>query len=87
MSESSYPSDKQDKFVLRLPDGMRDRIKSAAEAANRSMNAEIVARLEASFSEMSSVDADFVRAIVDRTIDNMLSEGFVLPAKRGGDSD
>lgn len=36
----------QDKFVVRLPDGMRDRIKAAAEANNRSMNAEIVATLE-----------------------------------------
>lgn len=36
----------QDKFVLRLPEGMRDRIKAAAEANNRSMNAEIVSVLE-----------------------------------------
>ena len=35
-----------DKFMLRLPDGMRDRIKAAAEANNRSMNAEIVETLE-----------------------------------------
>ncbi|SOC02169.1 Arc family DNA-binding protein [Rhodobacter maris] len=35
-----------DKFMLRLPDGMRDRIKAAADASNRSMNAEIVATLE-----------------------------------------
>lgn len=35
-----------DKFMLRLPDGMRDRIKTAADANNRSMNAEIVATLE-----------------------------------------
>lgn len=35
-----------DKFMLRLPDGMRDRIKAAAEANGRSMNAEIVATLE-----------------------------------------
>lgn len=35
-----------DQFVLRLPDGMRDRIKAAAERNNRSMNAEIVATLE-----------------------------------------
>lgn len=39
----------QDKFMLRLPDGMRDRIKDAAEKNNRSMNAEIVSRLENSF--------------------------------------
>ncbi|WP_083444871.1 Arc family DNA-binding protein [Pseudorhodobacter aquimaris] len=39
----------QDKFVLRLPDGMRDRIKAAADANSRSMNAEIVDRLDTSF--------------------------------------
>ncbi|RWR07701.1 Arc family DNA-binding protein [Paenirhodobacter populi] len=38
-----------DKFMLRLPDGMRDRIKTAAEGNNRSMNAEIVALLEREF--------------------------------------
>ncbi|MEM9050289.1 MAG: Arc family DNA-binding protein [Pseudomonadota bacterium] len=39
--------------MLRLPDGMRDRIKAAAAANGRSMNAEIVAQLDAAlkFSE------------------------------------
>ncbi len=35
----------QDKYVLRLPDGMRDQIKADALANDRSMNAEIIARL------------------------------------------
>ncbi len=35
-----------DKFMLRLPTGMRDRIKSVAESNGRSMNAEIVAALD-----------------------------------------
>ncbi len=35
-----------DQFPLRLPEGMRDRIKAAAEQSSRSMNAEIVKRLE-----------------------------------------
>lgn len=35
-----------DQFPLRLPDGMRDRIKQRAAANNRSMNAEIVSLLE-----------------------------------------
>lgn len=35
-----------DKFMLRLPDGMRDQIRVSAEANGRSMNAEIVATLE-----------------------------------------
>lgn len=44
-------SQTQDKFIARLPDGMRDRIAVAAEVAGRSMNAEIVHRLQRSFDE------------------------------------
>jgi plasmid stability protein len=44
---STIPTTREsDRFMLRLPDGMRDRIKAAAEANTRSMNAEIVYRLE-----------------------------------------
>lgn len=39
-----------DKFMLRFPQGMRDRIADVAKAAGRSMNAEIVARLESTFA-------------------------------------
>lgn len=46
---SKAPSRSQDQFIVRLPDGMRDRIKAAAEANRRSMNAEIVAALEDKF--------------------------------------
>jgi hypothetical protein len=44
--KKQYPSDKQDQFMLRLPDGLRDRIKTEAEKNKRSMNAEVVATLE-----------------------------------------
>lgn len=37
-----------DKFVIRLPDGLRDRIADQAEGNRRSMNSEIVLRLERS---------------------------------------
>lgn len=40
------PSRGSDQFVVRFPEGMRDNIKNAAEINGRSMNAEIVARLE-----------------------------------------
>lgn len=46
MTQNAENRTLNDKFMLRLPDGMRDRIKAAAEANNRSMNAEIVATLE-----------------------------------------
>lgn len=51
MSEKqTYASDAADKVLVRMPDGMRDRIKDAAKHNNRTMNAEIVARLQASFA-------------------------------------
>lgn len=35
-----------DQVKLRLPDGMRDELKEAAKANGRSMNAEIIAKLQ-----------------------------------------
>lgn len=49
MSQKPYPSQTQDRYIVRFPEGMRDQIAEAAKANNRSMNAEIVARLEATF--------------------------------------
>ncbi len=45
---SSYNSRTADKFVVRLPDGLRERINEAAEKNHRSMNGEIVARIDGS---------------------------------------
>ena len=41
----------QDKFLLRLPDGLRDRIKAKAESEDRSMNTEIIRALKKAFPE------------------------------------
>lgn len=49
------PSDAADKFMLRMPDGMRDRISEAAKKNNRSMNSEMIARLEQTLSFESGV--------------------------------
>jgi hypothetical protein len=49
------PSRTADQYVVRFPDGMRDRIAEVARANGRSMNAEIIARLEASFSPPPSL--------------------------------
>ena len=40
-------SQNQDKFIARLPDGMRDQLKKSAEQNSRSMNAELVEALKA----------------------------------------
>lgn len=51
--------------MVRLPDGMRGRITSSANANNRSMNAEIVARIEQSYKgvESSSVTQENVERL------------------------
>ncbi|MTD99266.1 Arc family DNA-binding protein [Paracoccus sp. YIM 132242] len=46
---SKPPAREQAQVNIRMPDDLRDRIKAAADANNRSMNAEIVAALEDKF--------------------------------------
>ena len=48
--------------MVRLPDGMRERIKGAAERNGRSMNAEMVQRLEQSF-EVDVPDSDLLISV------------------------
>lgn len=49
-SKSKYPSDNLDKFMLRLPEGMREKIKAHAEENGRSMNSEITHQLNKAYS-------------------------------------
>lgn len=53
--KNRYDSRTADKFVLRMPNGMRSRIEALASERHRSMNSEITIRLERSF-----VDTDLV---------------------------
>lgn len=50
------------KFVVRLPMSMRDRIAESAQLYRRSMNSEIVARLQESFSGLGSNNQDSEQA-------------------------
>lgn len=54
-----------DKYIVRFPEGMRDRIAEAAKNNNRSMNAEIVLRLEESLKTKASSDAATVQMFED----------------------
>lgn len=53
-----YNSRTADKFVVRLPDGLRERIADVARTHHRSMNSEIIARLARSLDEESTERAD-----------------------------
>lgn len=65
MDRNAYPSELKDRFILRLPEGMRDRIAEEAKAHSRSMNAEFVARLQASFDPAPSVDGAAAQELAD----------------------
>ena len=56
---SSAAARNADKFVVRLPPGMRQRVAEAARANHRSMNSEIVTRLERSLDGVPAPDAEF----------------------------
>lgn len=65
-------NDELDKFLLRMPDGLREKLKAVAEASSRSMNAEIVDRL--SFSLIAHPHAYLIRALIDLHEDLLSNE-------------
>jgi len=69
MEKKTYPSDTLGRYIVRFPEGMRERLKASAEGNNRTLNAEIVARLEASYK----ADWDSLRSSA-REID-LMAEG------------
>ena len=67
---------------LRVPDGMRDRLKSIAAGNKRSLNSEIIARLEASFEAgLSGEIATLIQKHIDAEVQRRLRE---IAAKIGG---
>lgn len=66
VKQANYSSRTADKFVVRLPDGMRERVAELARENHRSMNAEIVSRLETSLNT-SEVDTPSLNGVGDAT--------------------
>lgn len=56
----------KDQFMLRLPEGLRDKVKEIADANNRSMNAEIVMALESWIERPSDIERE--KANIDSAI-------------------
>ncbi|NEJ20083.1 Arc family DNA-binding protein [Rhizobium leguminosarum] len=48
----------QDRYIVRMPDGMRDRIKEEAALNRRSMNAEIIYQLSRVYGADQTKKAD-----------------------------
>lgn len=66
----------KEQFMLRLPDGMRDRIKAAADANKRSMTQEIVATLEEAYPEPDP--QELASSVID-----LMNELFEIRSKAG----
>ncbi|KZX95343.1 hypothetical protein A3720_21005 [Sulfitobacter sp. HI0021] len=66
--------------MLRLPDGMRDRIKVAAERNGRSMNAEIVAVLDEKFPPL--ISADRLTALIEASAGLLDAVENVVPSDK-----
>lgn len=50
LKQAIYSSRTADKFVVRLPEGMREKLAEVARNHHRSMNSEIISRLEDSMN-------------------------------------
>jgi len=77
MPDKTFPSHALDKEALRLRSGMRDSLASAAADNGRSMNAEIVKRLEESFAPRPDTSAllnrlDRLQRDLARTSDSLV---------------
>ena len=68
-----------DKIMLRVPDGMRDRIAASAKVNNRSMNAEIVSRLQVSFEINQSSRSSLEKSL--KNVRNLSTHGVEIPTK------
>lgn len=79
------PSDTADKFMLRLPDGMRERLKDEASRNGRSMNSEIVSRLEMTLNGGEDPDIPHALRLLSEQNDIILTlldaAGIKMPKK------
>lgn len=68
--------DKEEKFVVRLPNGMRARVCDAAKVSRRSMNAEIINRLESSLSQ--DLEITRLKAVIDVLLGKQIPKSNVI---------
>jgi len=83
MKQAVYSSRTADKFVVRLPDGMRERIAEVAREHHRSMNSEIIARLERSLIDGDLVDETGPTPVIDVTDAWSPIPGMVVTMRKG----
>ena len=76
-------NDGGDQFKVRLPGDLHDRLRRAAKSNSRSANAEIVHRLNASFSVTQALDREVASAL-ERFVEAEVSRRLTAIASRIG---
>ncbi|RVG08571.1 Arc family DNA-binding protein [Sinorhizobium meliloti] len=82
----SYSNNRRAQFQLRFNDALHEKLRASAEANSRSINSEIVHRLEASFEpdrELAPVIAQLIGQMVETEVNARLK---AIAAKIGGAS-
>ena len=76
----TYLKEGKDRFMIRLPEGMRDQLTEAASANKRTISAEIVARLEESLTRgnIKFVEQTFEERLQDVENDIAILKAAVL---------
>lgn len=72
--DTKYPSQTAERFQIRMPDGLRDRIRAAAERNGRSMNTEIIATLELMYPDKTEIAAPAVGVIDEEDLLGILDD-------------
>lgn len=73
MSDDGYT-----RITLRIPDGLHAKLSAEAARTSKSMNAEIIARLEASFEpHVSTSDTKQVRALIQAALTDLYENGMI----------
>lgn len=65
------PSRTADKIIVRLPDGMRDKLRARADANHRSVTAEVVSILALAVGESEAQDINALRVKLSMVNDQM----------------
>ena len=71
-----YPSQTADRFIVRMPNGLRDQLRDIAASNRRSMNSEIVLMLERALaSAAATTGASFAGATPAVALDETALQG------------
>lgn len=74
MKEKDYPQ--ANPYPIRLPKDLKAKIEEAAKRHSRSLNAEMVLRLESTFNNLDTKEHDYltqsqVQALIDQALDDI----------------